>query len=133
MEKFKYFTNLIEMPVVLGLLLIGVVAVLYGIGRSLLSVNFKNGIWYSGIGTVLTVCCLFLLVGYNNTAFYPASPNLQSSLSIFNASSSLFTLNAMSIVSLLIPVVLVYIIIAWRSMEKKRTDIDDVKNDDHAY
>lgn len=133
MEKFKYFTNLIEMPVILVLFLIGVVAVLYGIGRSLLSVNFKNGIWYSGIGTVLTVCCLFLLVGYNNTAFYPASPNLQSSLSIFNASSSLFTLKAMSIVSLFIPVVLAYITIAWRSMEKKRTDIDDVINDDHAY
>ena len=133
MEKFKYFTNLIEMPIVLVLLLLGVVAVLYGNGRTLLSPNFKNGIWYSGIGTVLTVCCLFLLVGYNNTAFYPASPNLQSSLSISNASSSLFTLNAMSLVSLFIPVVLVYIIFAWRAMEKNRTDINDVKNDDHAY
>ena len=133
LEKFKYFTNLIEMPVILVLFLLGVVAVLYGIGRSLLSEKFKTGIWYSGVGTVVTVCCLFLISGYNNTAFYPAYPNLQSSLTIFNASSSLFTLKVMSFVSILIPFVIAYIIYAWRAMEKNKTDIQDVNNDSHAY
>ena len=132
MEKYKYFTNLIEMPVILVFLLLGVVGVLYGIGRSLLSEKFKSGIWFSGIGTIITVCCLFLIAGYNNTSFYP-SFNLQSSLTISNASSSLFTLKAMSIVSIAIPFVLAYIFYAWRAMEKNRTDIDDVNNDSHAY
>lgn len=132
MEKYKYFTNLIEMPVILAFLLLGVVGVLYGIGRSLLSEKFKSGIWFSGIGTITTVCCLFLIAGYNNTSFYP-SINLQSSLTISNASSSLFTLKAMSVVSIAIPFVLAYIFYAWRAMEKNRTDIDDVNNDSHAY
>jgi len=132
MEKYKYFTNLIEMPVILVFLLLGVVGVLYGIGRSLLSEKFKSGIWFSGIGTIITVCCMFLIAGYNNTSFYP-SINLQSSLTISNASSSLFTLKAMSIVSIAIPFVLAYIFYAWRAMEKNRTDIDDVNNDSHAY
>lgn len=133
MEKYKYFTNLIEMPVILVVLLLGVVAVLYGIGRTLLSEKFKSGIWFSGVGTVLTVCSLLLIAGYNNTAYYPSTPDLQSSLTIFNSSSSFFTMKAMSIVSLFIPVVLVYIFITWRAMEKKRTDIDDINNDHHAY
>lgn len=132
MEKYKYFTNLIEMPVILVFLLLGVVGVLYGIGRSLLSEKFKSGIWFSGIGTIITVCCLFLIAGYNNTSFYP-SINLQSSLTISNASSSLFTLKAMSVVSIAIPFVLAYIFYAWRAMEKSRTDIDDINNDSHAY
>jgi len=133
MEKYKYFTNLIEMPIILGLFLLGVVLVLFGIGGSLVSEKFKSGIWFSGVGTVLTVCSMFLIVGYNNTAFYPATPSLQSSLTIFNASSSFYTLKAMSIVSLFIPVVLGYIFYTWNAMEKKRTDIDDINNDHHAY
>jgi cytochrome d ubiquinol oxidase subunit II len=133
MEKYKYFTNLIEMPIVLVTLLVGVVAVLYGIGRTLLSEKFKTGIWFSGIGTVLTVCSLLLIAGYNNTAYYPSTPDMQSSLTIFNSSSSFFTLKVMSIVSLFIPVVLLYIFVTWRALERKRTDIDDVNNDHHAY
>lgn len=133
LEKYKYFTNLIEMPVVLILFVLGVLGVLYGIIISLACENFKGGIWYSGIGTVVTVCCLLLTAGYNNTAFYPAYPDLQSSLTIFNASSSLFTLKVMSIVSLLIPIVLAYIFYAWWAMEKNKTDINDVNNDSHAY
>ena len=133
MEKYKYFTNFIEMPIVLVLFLLGVVAVLVGVVGTWISSNFKSGIWYAGVGTIVTVCSLLLTAGYNNTAYYPATPNLQSSLTISNSSSSFFTLNAMSLVSLFIPVVLVYIFIAWRSMEKKRTDIEDVNADDHAY
>ena len=132
LEKYKYFSNLIEMPVILGAFLLGVVAVLTGIIGSLLSSKFKIGIWLAGIGTIVTVCSLLLITGYNNTSFYP-SINLQSSLTIFNASSSEFTLKAMSLVSLFIPVVLIYIFIAWRAMEKKRIDIEDVNGDEHAY
>jgi len=132
LEKYKYFTNLIEMPVILVLFLLGVVAVLAGIIGTWVSPGFKGGIWFSGAGTVVTVCSLLLITGYNNTSFYP-STNLQSSLTIFNASSSEFTLKAMSLVSLFIPVVLVYIIIAWRAMEKKRIDLEDVDGDEHAY
>jgi len=132
LEKYKYFSNLIEMPVILVLFLLGVVAVLTGIAGTLITPAFKSGIWFSGAGTVVTVCSLLLITGYNNTSFYP-SINLQSSLTIFNASSSEFTLKAMSIVSLFIPVVLVYIFFAWRAMEKKRIDIEDVNGDEHAY
>lgn len=133
LEKYKYFTNLIEMPIILGVFLLGVVLVLVGIIGSIISEKFKRGIWFSGVGTVFAVCCLFLIAGYNNTAFYPAFPSLQSSLTIFNASSSLYTLKAMSIVSLFIPVVLGYIFYTWNAMEKKRTDIEDVNNDHHSY
>jgi cytochrome d ubiquinol oxidase subunit II len=133
LEKFKYFTNLIEMPVVLILFVLGVLSVLYGIIKSLACEKYKSGIWYTGIGTVVTVCSLLLTCGYNNTAFYPAYPALQSSLTIFNASSSFFTLKVMSIVSLIIPVVLVYIFYAWRAMEKNRTNLSDVNDGGHAY
>lgn len=133
MEPYKYFMNLIEMPIVLILFLAGVVAVLWGIGATVFNVNFKKGIWFTGAGTVITVCSLLLLAGYNNTAYYPATPNLQSSLTIFNSSSSEFTLNAMAVASLLIPIVATYIFFAWRSLEKKRTDIEDINSDSHAY
>lgn len=132
MEKYKYFTNLIEMPIVLVTFLLGVVAVLWGIGGTVFSDKFKKGIWFAGIGTVLTVCSMLLLAGYNNTAYYP-SYDLQSSLTIFNSSSSEFTLKAMSVASILIPFVLTYIFFAWRAMEKKRTDIEDINSDHHAY
>ncbi len=133
LEEYKYFTNLIEMPIILAAFLLGVVAVLTGVVGTWISSKFKKGIWFAGIGTVITVCSLLLSVGYNNTAYYPATPDLQSSLTIFNSSSSEFTLNAMSIVSLIIPVVLAYIFYAWRSMEKNRIDLEDVNNDHHAY
>ncbi len=133
MEKYKYFFNLIQLPIVLVLFLVGVVAVLWGIIGTVLKETFKKGIWFTGVGTILAVCSLLLLAGYNNTAYYPATPDLQSSLTIFNSSSSEFTLNAMTIVSVFIPFVLAYIFYAWRSMEKKRTDIADINSDDHAY
>ena len=133
LEKFKYFTNLIEMPIVLILFLLGVVSVLWGIIGTVLSDKFKKGIWFTGAGTVVTVCSLLLIAGYNNTAFYPALPNIQSSLTIFNASSSMFTLKTMFYVSFMIPFVVAYIFYAWRAMEKNPTDIEDINNDHHAY
>ncbi len=131
--QYKYFFNLLEMPVLMILFLVGVVAVLAGIIGSMLSKTFRKGIWLSGAGTVVTVCTLLLMAGYNNTAYYPSSTDLQSSLTIFNSSSSEFTLTVMSYVSILIPFVLAYIFYAWRSLEKKRTDIEDINSDHHAY
>ena len=133
LEQFKYFHNLIEMPIIAIVFLLGVIMVLTGIIATMISKSFRKGIWLSGVGTVLTVCSLLLIAGYKNTAYYPSSSDLQSSLTIFNSSSSQFTLTAMSYVSILIPFVLAYIFYAWRSLEKKRTDIDDVNNDHHAY
>ncbi|MFV0539592.1 MAG: cytochrome d ubiquinol oxidase subunit II [Dysgonomonas sp.] len=131
--QYKYFMNLIEMPIVGIVFLAGVVLVLFGIGRTLLSKEYSSGIWFTGLGTVLTVCMLLLITGYNNTAYYPSSADLQSSLTIENSSSSEFTLTVMSIVSLLVPFVLGYIIYAWNALEKKRLDIKDLKDDGHVY
>lgn len=133
MERYKYFTNFVEMPIIGMFFLLGVLAVLYGIIASLLKYEFKKGIWSTGAGTIVTVTTLLLIAGYNNTAFYPSTADLQSSLTIFNASSSEFTLTAMTWASILVPIVVGYIFIAWRAMEKKRTDIEDVNDDSHAY
>lgn len=133
LSQYKYFMNLIEMPLVLVFFLLGVVAVLFGIGASLFKKNHKKGIWFAGIGTVVTVCMLFLLLGYNNTAFYPSSTSLQSSLTIYNASSSYFTLKVMFYVSFFVPFVLAYIFYAWNSLERKPSNIEEVNKDEHAY
>lgn len=134
MEKYKYFNNLIEMPVVLAMLLIGVVLVLYGLARTMFSKTiFRKGIWFAGIGTVMAVLSLFLIAGYNNTAYYPSTFNLQSSLTIYNSSSSLFTLKTMSIVSLIIPFVLAYIFYAWRKMDKVSITKEEMQQEGHKY
>jgi cytochrome d ubiquinol oxidase subunit II len=118
-EPFKYWNNLLAMPGLLVALLIGVVLVLYGFGRTLFQSTFTRGIWYAGIGTIITVTVLLLLAGYNHTAYYPSLSEMQSSLTIANSSSSLFTLKAMSIVSLFIPVVIAYVWYVWRALDKK--------------
>lgn len=133
MESFKYFNNLISMPLVAILFLAGVVAVLYGIIATLFLKKY-DGIWYSGIGTIVVVFNLFLLAGFNNTAFYPSVADLQSSLTIENASSSHFTLTAMSYVSLFIPVVIVYIWFAWKSINNSKIDKNEIQSTErHIY
>jgi len=132
MESLKYFHNLLRMPVILILFLIGVVLVLFGIGISIVKKSSK-GIWYSGPGTVFTVLSLFLTAGYNGTAFYPSSFNLQNSLTIRNASSSMFTLKTMTIVSFLIPFVLAYIWYAWKSINNRKINEDEMKSEGHIY
>ncbi|HHT22541.1 MAG TPA: cytochrome d ubiquinol oxidase subunit II [Bacteroidales bacterium] len=133
MEKFKYLHNLIQVPALLIMLLLGVVAVLYGIIFSVVKKTWRHGIWFVGTGVVVTVTTILLMAGYNNTAYYPSVADLQSSLTIANSSSSYFTLKVMSVVSLLIPIVLVYIFFAWRALEKKRTTVDEINKDTHAY
>lgn len=129
----KYLTNLIEMPATLVIFLVGVVLVLFGIGRTLLRPDFVRGIWPAGIGTVLTVLALFLLAGYNGTAYYPSTADLQSSLTLRNSCSSEFTLTVMSWVSLLIPFVLAYIFYAWHAIDRHGLSGKELEKDDHKY
>ena len=132
MEPYKYFNNFIEMWYLLVVLLIGVVLVLYGIGKTIFSKKYIGGIWPAGIGTVLTVLALLLCSAWNNTAYYPSTADLQSSLTIQNSCSSEFTLTTMFYVSLLVPFVLAYIIYAWRAIDAKKLDKEEIKTD-HAY
>lgn len=131
-EAHKYWNNLLEMPWVFAILLAGVAAVLSGIGMSVFSRSVK-GIWFSGSGTVLTVMALFFLAGFNNTAFYPSTFDLQSSLTIENASSSQFTLMVMSYVSLIIPFVMAYIWFVWRAMNKQKMSRKELTSGEHLY
>ncbi len=132
MEKFKYLHNFLQMPIVLLLFLAGVLAVLYGIGVSVFSKS-TCGIWYTGAGSVLAVFGLFLCAGFNGTAFYPSVYDLQSSLTIQNSSSSLFTLKTMMFVSFLIPFVLAYIFYAWKAISNTSITETEMNADDHAY
>ena len=134
MEKFKYFNNLMQQPVLLIMILLGIASLKSGIIFSIFNKNWKKGIWFAGAGTILTVTTLLLVAGYNNTAYYPSSFDPQSSLTIFNSSSSYFTLKVMSVVSLLIPFIAAYIFFAWRSLEKTHTSVDEInEKDSYAY
>ena len=132
MAPYKYLNNFIDMWYLLIILLIGVVVVLYGIGRTIISKHYVGGIWPAGIGTVLTVLALLLCCAWNNTAYYPSTADLQSSLTLANSCSSEFTLRTMFYVSLLVPFVLAYIVYAWRAIDAKKLDKDEINND-HAY
>lgn len=134
-EQYKYWHNLTGMPVVAILFGLGILLVLFGILRPL--TNFKScrtkGIWFAGPGTVLTVFALFLLAGFNHTAYYPSTFDLQSSLTIMNSSSSRYTLTAMSYVTLLVPFVLAYIICGWRSLNRKKITLEEMEEGGHTY
>jgi cytochrome d ubiquinol oxidase subunit II len=132
MEKYKYLHNLIRMPFVLVIFLAGIVGVLYGIGITVFKGN-RKGIWYSGTGTIITVLALFLIAGFNNTAFYPSTYDPDSSLTIQKASSSKFTLKTMMYVSFIIPIVLTYIWYAWKSINSKKITGEEMKTESHLY
>lgn len=133
MEPYKYLTNFLQMPVVLLVFLVGVVAVLWGIIRTLWKPAFDKGIWFAGAGTVLTVLALLLVAGYNNTGYYPSTHDLQSSLTLANSCSSQFTLKVMAYVSILVPFVLAYIFYAWRSIDNRKIDAKEMEEGGHAY
>ena len=128
MVENKYLMNLIEMPMVLGMFLVGAVLLVAGVVMTILKPNFYRGIWLAGPGTVLVVMALFMLVGYNGTAYYPSNADLQSSLTLQNSSSSEFTLTCMSIVSLIIPFVVAYIAYFWRKMDIRSITSEELKN-----
>jgi cytochrome d ubiquinol oxidase subunit II len=132
MESNKYLHNLLDMWYILIILLAGIALVLFGIGKTVWSKDYNGGIWPAGIGTVLTVLCLLLIAGCNHTAYYPSTADLQSSLTIGNSCSSEFTLRTMFYVSFFVPFVLAYIVYAWRAIDKKKLDKEEL-GDDHAY
>lgn len=134
MVSGKYLANLLTMWPLAVVLLIGVAALLYGILRTWQKADYTRGIWPAGIGTVLVVLVLFLITGWNATAYYPSNADLQSSLTIANSSSSLFTLKTMFVVSLLIPFVLAYIAYCWHATDHKKLTVEEVKDDEsEAY
>lgn len=134
MVSSKYLSNLLTLWPLAIVLLIGVAALLYGILRTWLKADYASGIWPAGIGTVLVVLVLFLIAGWNTTAYYPSNADLQSSLTIVNSSSSLSTLKTMFYVSLLIPFVLAYIAYCWHAMDHKKLTVEEVKDEEsEAY
>ena len=133
MEPMKYLNNLLVMWPLAIILLVGVVLLLFGIVKTILKPAYIRGIWPAGIGVVLVVLVLFLIAGWNNTAYYPSTADLQSSLTLQNSSSSEFTLKAMFYVSFLVPFVLAYIVYAWRAIDKKEIDRKEIAEDDHSY
>ena len=130
MEPMKYLHNLFANPFVLILLLAGVVSLVAGIIMTIVKRGFIKGIWLSGFGTVMAVTAIFLMAGWNNTAYYPSNVDLQSSLTIANSCSSEFTLRTMAVVSLLVPFGLAYIYYAWRSIDSKKLDRQELKGGD---
>jgi len=132
LEPMKYLNNFLTMWYLLVILIIGVVFVLYGIGKTVLSKGYNSGIWPAGVGTVLVILTLLLCAGWNRTAYYPSTADIQSSLTLANSCSSKFTLTTMFYVSLLVPFVLAYIVYAWRAIDKKKLDKNEIL-DDHAY
>ena len=133
MEPMKYLHNFMDMWYLTAVLLVGVVLLLYGVARTIVSKTYVGGIWPAGIGVVLVVLVLLLCAGWNNTAYYPSNVDLQSSLTIANSCSSEFTLRTMAVVSLFIPFVLAYIVYAWWSIDKKKLDKEELKEGGHAY
>ncbi len=131
-EKMKFLHNFWALPILCGLLIVGAVSLLMGILQALFLKSDK-GIWAAGLGTILVVLSLFLVLGYNHTAYYPSLVDPQSSLTIENSSGSHYTLTAMAYVSLLVPFVLGYIIVVWRAMNRHKITVDEVKNDPHHY
>ena len=129
MAAGKYLANLLAMPLVLAFLLLGLILVIWGVITTAFR-GKRNGIWFGGLGTVLVGLTVFFIAGFNNTAFYPSKADLQSSLTIYNASSSHYTLTAMSYVALVIPVVLAYIVYVWHLMDAKKISASEVVGDE---
>ncbi len=132
-EHAKILHNLLNLPVVTAVFVVGVVLVLLGIAYPLLKGKWRTGIWFSGIGTVLTVMALFMLLGFGGTSYYPSTADLQSSLTIQNSCSSEFTLRTMAWVSLFIPFVIAYIVYCWYAIDKKRIDKAELAETEHKY
>ena len=130
MAPMKYLNNFVTMWYLLVVLLVGVLMLLYALGKTLFTKNYTKGIWFAGIGVVLVVLSLLLCAGWKHTAYYPSNIDIQSSLTISNSCSSLFTLQTMSVVSILVPFVVAYIAYVWYVMDKKKLDKEELKDDE---
>ena len=132
MVEYKFLNNLLDMPILIITLLLGVVFILFALYITLAKSSDK-GIWFAGLGTVLAITAILSLLGFNNTAIYPSLADINSSLSIENSSGSLYTLEVMSIVTIMIPIVLAYIFYVWKSMDKEKITEDEIMSDSHHY
>lgn len=130
MEGSKYMNNLLQMPLVFTMFILGTILLVAGVAFTLIKPNFKRGIWLAAPGTILAVMTLFMIAGYNNTAYYPSTADLQSSLTLSNSCSSEFTLRTMAAVSLIIPFVVAYIFYFWRQMDKKSLTQEELNTSD---
>ena len=130
MEEYKYLNNFLQMPAVLAMFFVGAVLLVWGVVATLLKQRFSRGIWLAAPGTVLAVMALFMIAGYNNTAYYPSTYDLQSSLTLANSCSSEFTLSTMAVVSLIIPFVVGYIAFFRRQMDKKSLTTEELNSSD---
>ena len=126
-QSGKYLHNLLQMPAVLAIFLLGALLLVAGVAANLLRPSFRRGIWLAAPGTILAVMAIFMLAGYNQTAYYPSTANLQSSLTLANSCSSEFTLRTMAVVSLIIPLVVAYIAYFWRQMDKKSLTSEELE------
>ena len=133
LESNKYLQNLLQMPAVMAMLLLGVVLVVTGLHFGALTKSRRKGFWFAFAGTVFVVMAVFFLAGFNGTAYYPSIGDPQSSLTIRNSSSSYFTLQVMFWVSLLIPFVVAYIAYAWYKMDRVRITEEEIKKTKHKY
>ena len=131
-QQYKYLDNLLQMPAVLAMLVVGVGLIIWGLVQGA-QIESHRGFWPAAGGTVLVVMAVFFLAGFNNTAYYPSTADLQSSLTIRNSSSSYFTLQVMSWVSLLIPFVVAYIAYAWHAMDRKKISMDEIEGPGNKY
>lgn len=127
MQSGKYLHNLLQMPAVLAIFLLGALLLVAGVAANLLRTAFRRGIWLAAPGTILAVMAIFMLAGYNQTAYYPSTAHLQSSLTLANSCSSEFTLRTMAVVSLIIPLVVAYIAYFWRQMDKKSLTSEELE------
>ncbi|OGQ97546.1 MAG: cytochrome d ubiquinol oxidase subunit II [Deltaproteobacteria bacterium RIFOXYD12_FULL_57_12] len=125
LEEGKYLHNLLAMPANLVLLGFGFVLVLLAVIITRRTQS-SRGIWLGGFGSILMALAIFFTAGFNNTAFYPSRFDLQSSLTIANASSSRYTLTVMSYVALAVPIVLAYIAYFWHRMDAKKISAEEI-------
>lgn len=126
-EKYVYFSNFLEMWWLIPIVLVAVVAVLYGIYRTAFSSTWRRGIWFTGAGTIVAVFVLFMIAGFGNTPYYPSLTDPSSSLTIANSSSTPYTLKVMAWVSVVIPIVICYIAYVWRKMNARPLSLSDLK------
>lgn len=130
---YKYAINLVEMWWILAFLIFGVLLVLVGYGLTAFKKDFNGGIWWTGVGTIITIVSLLCDLAYNNTSYMPSLTDPQSSLTLANSSSTEFTLTVMSWVSLLVPVVILYIWYVWAKMNATPMTPKDIEEDPHSY
>ena len=116
-EKFAYLHNMLNQWWIAAIFLIGVALVLIALGRTML--KEKSSFYTAGLGVVLAVFAILLTIGFADMSYFHSLYDINSSLTLYNSSSSLYTLKTMAWVSLAVPFVILYIAYVWRKMTQK--------------